>query len=232
MFSKMRRGPQALSHEEMTDLLKTETRGVMSVQGDDGYPYGYPINHYYDEETNKIYIHGATFGHRVSAVKKDPKVSYCVFGGEYQKEGDWAKYVKSVIIFGKAELVEDADEIVRISRLLCDSRFVNCKSRSVRCDLPLICKSNNTAILIAVIGRLRSKGQAVRAAICCFAQVFPGISTILGILPLISIIRKIYFCLKSRLCILKDFLILRLLNKSSSLSLLGNCENGTLVARK
>ena len=120
MFRTMRRSNQALSHEEMIDLLKTETRGVMSVQGDNGYPYGYPINHYYDEETNKIYIHGATFGHRVSAVKNDPKVSYCVFGGEYQKEGDWAKYVKSVIIFGKAELVEDADEIVRISRLLCD----------------------------------------------------------------------------------------------------------------
>ena len=120
MFRPMRRSPQALSHEEMIDLLKTETRGVMSVQGDNGYPYGYPINHYYDEETNKIYIHGATFGHRVSAVKKDPKVSYCVFGGEYQKEGDWAKYVKSVIVFGKAELVEDAEEIVRISRLLCD----------------------------------------------------------------------------------------------------------------
>lgn len=120
MFRKMRRGPQALSHEEIVELLKTETRGVMSVQGDNGYPYGYPINHYYDEEANRIYIHGATFGHRVSAVKRDPKVSYCVFGGDYQKEGDWAKYVKSVIVFGKAELIEDHDEIVRISRLLCD----------------------------------------------------------------------------------------------------------------
>jgi nitroimidazol reductase NimA-like FMN-containing flavoprotein (pyridoxamine 5'-phosphate oxidase superfamily) len=69
---------------------------------------------------NKIYIHGATFGHRVDAVKRDPKVSYCVFGQDYQKEGDWAKYVKSVIVFGKAELIEDKDEIVRISRLLCD----------------------------------------------------------------------------------------------------------------
>jgi nitroimidazol reductase NimA-like FMN-containing flavoprotein (pyridoxamine 5'-phosphate oxidase superfamily) len=118
----MRRSKQALSHEEMVDLLKTETRGVMSVQGDNGYPYGFPINHYYDEETNKIYIHGANFGHRVSAVKADPKVSYCVFGGEYQKEGDWAKYVKSVIIFGKAELIGDAGEIVRISRLIC-SKF-------------------------------------------------------------------------------------------------------------
>jgi len=120
MFRQMRRSVQALSREEMIDLLRTETRGVMSVQGDNGYPYGYPINHYYDEKANKIYIHGATFGHRVSAVKKDPKVSYCVFGQEFQKEGDWAKYVKSVIVFGKAELVEDADEIVRISRLLCD----------------------------------------------------------------------------------------------------------------
>ena len=120
MFRPMRRSPQALSREEMAELLKTETRGVMSVLGDDGYPYGFPINHYYDEEENKIYIHVATFGHRVSAVKNDPKVSYCVFGGEYQKEGDWAKYVKSVIVFGKAEMVEDANEIVRVSRLLCD----------------------------------------------------------------------------------------------------------------
>ena len=120
MFRTMRRSVQALSREEMIDLLKTETRGVMSMQGDDGYPYGFPINHDYDEEANKIYIHGATFGHRVDAVRRDPKVSYCVFGQDYQKEGDWAKYVKSVIVFGKAELIEDKDEIVRISRLLCD----------------------------------------------------------------------------------------------------------------
>ncbi len=120
MFRKMRRSPQALSHEEMIDLLRTETRGVMSVQGDDGYPYGFPINHYYDEEANKLYFHGANFGHRVDAVKKDPKVSYCVFGQEYQVEGDWAKYVKSVIVFGKAELIDDQDEVIRISRLICD----------------------------------------------------------------------------------------------------------------
>ena len=120
MFRKMRRSPQALSREEMIDLLNTETRGVMSVQGDDGYPYGFPINHYYDEEANKLYFHGANFGHRVDAVKRDPKVSYCVYEGEYQVEGDWAKYVKSVIVFGKAELIEDQDEVCRISRLICD----------------------------------------------------------------------------------------------------------------
>ena len=120
MFRKMRRSPQALSREEITDLLRTETRGVMSVQGDDGYPYGFPINHYYDEEANKLYFHGANLGHRVDAVRRDPKVSYCVFGQEYQVEGDWAKYVRSVIVFGKAELIDDQDEVIRISRLICD----------------------------------------------------------------------------------------------------------------
>lgn len=120
MFREMRRSPQALSKEEITEVLVKETRGVLSVQGDDGYPYGVPINHYYDEETGKLYFHGADFGHRVDAIKRDPKVSYCVYGQEYQKEGDWAKYVKSVIVFGKAELIEDQEEIIKWSRALCD----------------------------------------------------------------------------------------------------------------
>ena len=91
----------------------------MSVIGDDGYPYGVPINHFYNEEDGRLYFHGARFGHRVDAVRRDPKVSYCVFGQDSQKEGDWAYYVKSVIVFGKAVLIEDPAEIERICRLLC-----------------------------------------------------------------------------------------------------------------
>lgn len=116
MFREMRRSPQALSGEEIKELLEKETRGVLSVQGDDGYPYGVPLNHYYDEENKRLVFHGSRTGHRVDAIKRNPKVSYCVFGGEYQKEGDWAKYVKSVIVFGRAEIIENADEIRRICR--------------------------------------------------------------------------------------------------------------------
>ena len=90
MFRKMRRSPQALTQEEIVDLLKNETRGVLSVQGDDGYPYGFPINHYYDEETGQIYFHGANFGHHIDALKRDPKVSFCVYGQDFVREGEWA----------------------------------------------------------------------------------------------------------------------------------------------
>jgi len=120
MFRKMRRSPQALTQEEITDLLKKETRGVLSVQGDDGYPYGFPINHYYDEETGQIYFHGANFGHHIDALKRDPKVSFCVFGQDFVREGEWAKNVKSVIIFGKAELVDELEEVKRIATKICE----------------------------------------------------------------------------------------------------------------
>lgn len=120
MFREMRRKPQALSHDEIVELLNSETRGVMSVQGDDGYPYGVPINHYYSEEENRLYFHGAKFGHRVDAVRRDPKVSYCVFGQDTKDENGWAYNVRSVIIFGKAVLIEDEEEIKRVCRLLCE----------------------------------------------------------------------------------------------------------------
>lgn len=119
MFRKMRRAPQALTEEEIINVLETETRGVLSVQGDDGYPYGFPINHFYDRESNKLYFHGAKIGHRVDAIMRDPKVSFCVYGQDYVNEGEWAKNVKSVIAFGKAEIIEDYDEMLRICRLIC-----------------------------------------------------------------------------------------------------------------
>ena len=120
MFRTMRRSPQALTEEEIREVLIKETRGVLSVQGDDGYPYGFPINHFYAEEDGKIYFHGANFGHHIDAIRRDPKVSFCVYGQDFVREGEWAKNVKSVIVFGRAELVDDLDEVIRISRKLCE----------------------------------------------------------------------------------------------------------------
>ena len=45
-----------ISEEECIRILKEEPRGVLSMLGDDGYPYGIPISHYYSEEDGKIYV--------------------------------------------------------------------------------------------------------------------------------------------------------------------------------
>ena len=79
MFRDLRRIKQKLSHEECIELLKNEKRAVLSVLGDDDYPYGMPVNQFYSEEDGKIYIHGAKKGHKIDAIQRHDKVSLCVY---------------------------------------------------------------------------------------------------------------------------------------------------------
>lgn len=53
MFRKMRRFKQELTKEECIEILKKEPRGVLSVQGEEGYPYGMPMTHWYNEKDGK-----------------------------------------------------------------------------------------------------------------------------------------------------------------------------------
>ena len=109
MFRKMRRFKQQVTEAECIEILKNTKRGVLSLIGDDGYPYGMPINHYYCEEDGKIYFHGAKAGHKIDAIKSCDKASYCVYNDGYRKEGEWALNITSVITFGKIHLVDDEE---------------------------------------------------------------------------------------------------------------------------
>lgn len=107
MFREMRRKKQEVNKEECVNILKTEKRGVVSVIGDNGYPYGVPINFYYDEENEKVYFHCAKEGHKIDAIKNCSKVCFTTWNNGFKKEGDWAFYVTSVIIMGDAKLITD-----------------------------------------------------------------------------------------------------------------------------
>ena len=124
MFREIVRKKQVLTKEECIAILKETKRGILSVIGDDGYPYGMPVNHYYDEETEKLYFHGGKSGHKIDAMKRDPRVSFCVFDEGTQYEGDWFLTFRSVIVFGKAEFIEDTETTYDISRKL-SYKFIN-----------------------------------------------------------------------------------------------------------
>ena len=114
-FRKMRRFKQEILIEECIEILKNEKRGVLSVIGDDGYPYGVPLNHYYDPDTDAIYFHGAKEGHKIDAIKNNNKVSYCVYEKGVKRENHWSYDVRSVIVFGKMELITDLNECKKIA---------------------------------------------------------------------------------------------------------------------
>ena len=48
MFKTMRRFKQKLSKEKWIEILTVEPHGVLSLISDTGYPYGFPITHWYD----------------------------------------------------------------------------------------------------------------------------------------------------------------------------------------
>ena len=118
MFRKMTRFKQAIPEEECIEILKKEPRGVLSVLGDDDYPYGMPLNHYYCEEDGKLYFHSGMTGHKIDAIRRHPKASFCVWDEGFRKEGDWALNIKSVIVFGKVEIIEDREKVYDIARQL------------------------------------------------------------------------------------------------------------------
>ena len=111
MFREMRRIKQALSEGECVKILKEEKRGVLAVSGDGGYPYAVPMNFRYDEEENAIYFHSAQKGHKIDAIRKNDKVSFCVIAkDDVISEKRTTAYI-SVIAFGRAEIIEDEDRL-------------------------------------------------------------------------------------------------------------------------
>ena len=116
MFRQMRRIKQQLSEEESLEVLKKAKRGVLSVIGDDGWPYGVWLNQHF--ENGRIFFHGAKEGHKIDALKKDARASFTVIDEGVKDEGGWAYAFRSVVVFGRVEFVEDQNEAVEICRRL------------------------------------------------------------------------------------------------------------------
>lgn len=112
MFRKMRRFKQQISRDECIRLLKEQPRGVLSVIGDDGYPYGIPLDHWYSD--NKLYFHCAKVGYKLDAIAACDKVSYCVMDEGYRRDGEWSLNINSVVVFGRMRIVENEEKKLEI----------------------------------------------------------------------------------------------------------------------
>lgn len=108
-FREMRRKKQQLSVEECIEILNKNTAGVLSVIGDHGYPYTVPLSYVYFDNT--IYFHCAKEGHKIDAIKKDNKASFCVIEQDQIIPEKFTTAYKSVVLFGRAKILENPKEI-------------------------------------------------------------------------------------------------------------------------
>ena len=120
MFRQMRKPHKQISQQECLQLLCSQKRGVLSVLGDNDYPYGLPINHYYNPEDGRLYFHSGKVGHMVDAIMAHSKASFCVYDEGYRNQGDWALNIRSVIVFGQIEMVHNREKALTIVRKLCE----------------------------------------------------------------------------------------------------------------
>ena len=118
MFREMVRKKQQLPQEESVALLKSAPRGVLSLLGDGGYPYGVPIDHWYNDADGRIYFHSGKEGHKIDAIRSCSKASFCVLDEGYREDGDWALHIRSVVVFGRIHILEDHEKALELTRRL------------------------------------------------------------------------------------------------------------------
>lgn len=116
MFKPVRKKINEINHSAAEALLQSNRRGILAMNGDNGYPYAIPINYFYDSLAQKIYFHGAKAGHKVEALNVSDKVCFTVYGNERIDEAEsWAPYVQSAVVFGRCRLLEaDPESIARL----------------------------------------------------------------------------------------------------------------------
>jgi hypothetical protein len=108
MFREMRRKKQLLSSNDSIAVLRRGISGVLAVSGDDNYPYAVPLSYVYHD--GKIFFHCAKTGHKLDAIVRNEKVSFCVIDKDDVVPEEYTTYFRSVIVFGKARVLEDEAE--------------------------------------------------------------------------------------------------------------------------
>ena len=116
MNEKMRRKDRETTEERAYEILKNGEYGILSTIGEDGYPYGVPVN--FAVEGNKIYFHCAPEGYKLECLRENPKVSFTVVGATQIVPGKFTTGYESTIAFGEIHLDLPEEERRYALRLL------------------------------------------------------------------------------------------------------------------
>ncbi|MCE5254478.1 MAG: pyridoxamine 5'-phosphate oxidase family protein [Actinomycetia bacterium] len=108
MFRRMRRERQLLPEAETIAMLGSCTSGVLAVQGDDGYPYAVPLSFAYED--GRLFFHSATTGHKIDAIGRNEKVSFCVIDADDVVPSAFTTRFRSAIVFGRARILTESGE--------------------------------------------------------------------------------------------------------------------------
>jgi nitroimidazol reductase NimA-like FMN-containing flavoprotein (pyridoxamine 5'-phosphate oxidase superfamily) len=112
----MRRRDREIADQEARALLDSAEYGVLSTVGNDGQPYGVPLNYVYKDDG--IYFHCALSGQKLDNIDFTGKVSFCVVGKTRVLPAQFATDYESAVAFGVAAEVTGAERYAALLWLL------------------------------------------------------------------------------------------------------------------
>ena len=120
-MKEMRRKKQLLTSDVCIEVLKRNTSGVLTLAPCNDYPYPVPLSYVYDE--GRIYFHCAKQGYKLDVIRENPKVAFCVIDKDQVVPEKYTTYYRSVIVYGKAKIIETKEEMYPAILKLCE-RYV------------------------------------------------------------------------------------------------------------
>lgn len=108
MFREIQNTKKILPEGSVEEILLAGEEGVLATCGEDGYPYAVPLNYVY--HNGAIYFHCALSGHKLDNILYNNKVSFCVVVDVELLPSKFSTRFRSVVAFGKAEEVFDAEK--------------------------------------------------------------------------------------------------------------------------
>ena len=161
MFREMRRIKCKLKDETAEKILREGLYGTLALTDNEGYAYAVPMNYSY--ANGKIYFHSAKSGHKIDAMRNNPKVSFCVVSQHEVISEEFTSYYASVIAFGKIKVVEDNDDPDKILGLKLLAKKFSPNESIERTDKEIYGKLN--ALVVPVLEIEHLTGKAARELI-------------------------------------------------------------------
>lgn len=164
-FRKMRRIRQELGKDACLEIINRATSGVLSVIGDEGYPYGVPLGYVFvpgDEQAGepeadstagepddmpagepadvpaapaKFFFHCAKKGHKLDAIRACDKVCFTIIDRDDVVADEFTTYYRSVVCFGRAKILDTPEEIIPALKLLADRYSPDESEEKKNCEI-------------------------------------------------------------------------------------------------
>ena len=110
-----------MTDEAARGLLRSCNWGVLSAATAEGLPYGVPLNYAFLPEEDALCLHCAREGKKLDLLKENPSVCFTVVGKAELDQKELTTWYESVIVQGKARLLDEPEEKARYIMNFCEA---------------------------------------------------------------------------------------------------------------